>query len=125
MGSLYAGVPAHLPEESCEVLASSARVRIERIVSRGHASPEGFWYEQARDEFVVVVKGRAGLRFEGDDQVLVLEAGEYLDIPAGARHRVEWSDPDGDTVWLAVHYGAGGSPEDGARTNRTEQGEQA
>ena len=102
--SLYAGVPAHLPEELCDTLASSDRVRVERIVSRGHASPEGFWYDQEQAEFVLLVRGRAGVRFEGVAEVVELEAGEYLDIPARVRHRVEWTDPEGDTVWLAVHY---------------------
>ncbi|HSH68581.1 MAG TPA: cupin domain-containing protein [Deferrisomatales bacterium] len=106
--SLYAGIPAHLPEELCDTLASAGSTRstrIERIVSRGHTSPEGFWYDQTQHEFVLLVKGRAGLRFEGDAEPVVLEAGEYLDIPARVRHRVEWTDPEGDTVWLAVHYG--------------------
>ena len=113
-GSLHAGVPAHLGEELCDTLVAAGRVRIERIVSRGHASPEGFWYDQERDEFVLLVRGRACLRFEGDAEVLVLEAGEYLNIPAGARHRVEWTDPEGDTVWLVVHHDSGDHPGVGA-----------
>ena len=112
--SLYAGIPAHLAEELVEVLASSPGARVERIVSQGHVSPEGFWYDQDQDEFVLLVRGRAGLRFEGDDQAVVLEAGEYLNIPARVRHRVEWTDPEGDTVWLAVHHGAGAPPQEEA-----------
>ena len=103
-GSLRTGIPAHLPEELVEVLAESPGVRVERITSRGHASPEGFWYDQPQDEFVLVVRGRAGVRIEGDAAMVELEAGEYLNIPAHTRHRVEWTDPHGDTVWLAVHY---------------------
>ena len=105
-GSLYAGIPESLPAELCDVLATAGSVRIERIVSRGHASPEGFWYDQPRAEFVVLVCGQAGLRFEGETGVRMLAAGEYLNIPARVRHRVEWTDPDGDTVWLVVHYPA-------------------
>ena len=33
--------------------------KIERIVSRGHASPEDFWYDQEENEWVMVVKGTA------------------------------------------------------------------
>lgn len=105
-GSLLRGIPRALPEELCDVLVGADAVRIERIVSRGHSSPAGFWYDQPRAEFVLVVCGRAGVRFEGEPQVRTVAAGEYLNIPAGLRHRVEWTAPDEDTVWLAIHYPA-------------------
>lgn len=103
-GTLFAGIPAELPEELFETLCSAERVKIERIVSRGHASPEGFWYDQERDEFVLVAQGSAGLKIEGEKDILVLKAGDYLNIPARVKHRVEWTDPSCDTIWLAVHY---------------------
>jgi len=103
-GSVLRDIPRSLPEELCDVLVGAGSVRIERIVSRGHASPEGFWYDQPQAEFVLVVRGRAGVRFEGEPGVRTVAAGEYLNIPAGLRHRVEWTAPDEDTVWLAVHY---------------------
>lgn len=103
VGNLFAAIPPSLPAELVETLASSAAVRVERIVSRGHARDDGFWYDQARDEFVLLVAGAARLRFEGDEPV-ELRAGDYLTIPAHRRHRVEWTTPDGPTVWLAVHY---------------------
>ena len=90
------------------MLASSHGTRVERIVSRGHASPEGFWFDQEQDEFVLLVRGRAGLRFEGREEV-VLEAGGHVTIPAHTRHRVEWTDPDGDTVWVVVYFRAPGN----------------
>lgn len=86
---------------------SSGSVRIERIVSRGQCSPPGFWYEQEDNEWVMVVKGEAELRFENvpdGDRTIRLTVGMYVDIPAGVRHRVEWTTPDADTVWLAVFY---------------------
>jgi cupin 2 domain-containing protein len=104
--SLYAGIPAHLSEELLDVLVAAPGARVERIVSRGHASPAGSWYDQDSDEFVLLVRGRAGLRLEGEGEPTVLEPGDHLTIPAHARHRVEWTDPDGDTVWLAVHLGS-------------------
>ena len=104
VGNLFAAIPPSLPAELVETLTSSAAVRVERIVSRGHASPDGFWYDQDRDEFVLLVAGAARLRFEGDPEPVELGPGDHLTIPARRRHRVEWTTPDGPTVWLAVHY---------------------
>jgi len=103
-GSLLTDIPAELPEELTEILASAGRVRIERIVSRAHASPPAFWYQQDENEFVLLLQGRAGLRFEDSATVIELAAGDYLVIPAGLRHRVEWTAADVDTVWCAVFY---------------------
>ena len=104
MGSLLQSIPAELPDELFETLASSEYVKIERIVSRGHASPEGFWYDQETNEFVLVVQGSAGLRMEGEDDLVELRPGDYVVIPAHFKHRVEWTDPSGETIWLTVHY---------------------
>lgn len=102
--SIFADIPENLPEEMLQTICSGNKVRIERIVSRGHSSPPGFWYDQEKNEFVLVLQGKAGLRLEGKKDVLLLEPGDYLDIPARVKHRVEWTDPQQDTVWLAVHY---------------------
>lgn len=104
MANVFTDLPADLPEELIETLAHGPGVRIERIVSRGHHSPEGFWYDQDQDEWVVVLRGAARLEFEGDRPV-ELVAGSYVLIPAHRRHRVAWADPHQTTVWLAVHYG--------------------
>ncbi len=102
-GDLLRDLPSDLPEELVETLAESESVRIERIVSTGHASPEGFWYDQPQREFVLVVQGRARLEFDDGDP-LELEPGGWTDIPAHRRHRVAWIDPDEPTVWLAIHF---------------------
>ena len=102
-GDLLHDLPDDLPEELVETLAESGSVRIERIVSTGHASPEGFWYDQPDREFVLVVRGRARLEFD-DGESLDLEAGGWADIPAHRRHRVAWTSPDEPTVWLAIHF---------------------
>ena len=104
MTSFFDNIPAELPDELFETLVAADRMRIERIVSRGHASPEGFWYDQDENEFVVVLQGSAGLRMDGEDVPLILKAGDYVVIPAHVRHRVEWTDPSGYTIWLAVFY---------------------
>ena len=74
-----------------------------RIESHGQASPPGFWYEQATAEWVLVVRGAARLQFEGEVPI-DMPAGTYVNIPAGRRHRVDWTDPDQPTIWLAIHY---------------------
>jgi cupin 2 domain-containing protein len=101
--NLFHDLPPHLPQELVQTLLSAADVRIERIVSHGHASPEGFWYDQTQYEWVVVLKGAARLRFE--DQVVEMGPGDFINIPARQKHRVEWTTPDEPTVWLAVFYG--------------------
>jgi len=102
--SLLQDIPVDLPEELLETICSSEGVKIERIVSRGHASPDGFWYDQERNEFVLVIQGSAGLKIENREGIVVLNPGDYLIISAHVKHRVEWTDHAGDTVWLAVHY---------------------
>ena len=104
--NLFADLPSHLPEEFFDRLAESEHVRIERIVSHGHASPEGFWYDQPQHEFVLLLQGAARLRFKGENATVELGPGDHLTIPAHCRHRVEWTKPDEPTVWLAVHYTA-------------------
>lgn len=81
---------------------------VEVVPLNGHASPEGFWYDQDRHEWVLVLQGAARLRFEGDEQSIDMKPGDWLNIPAHQRHRVEWTTLDGPTVWLAVHYGPQG-----------------
>ncbi|KIF80173.1 cupin domain-containing protein [Noviherbaspirillum autotrophicum] len=103
-GNLYRAIPAQLPAEMAQVLAGAGPARIERIVSRGHCSPAGFWYDQPEREWVMVLKGEAALRFEQDDRLVRLAEGDYVDIAAHERHRVEWTAQHCDTIWLAVFY---------------------
>jgi cupin 2 domain-containing protein len=87
--------------EVFDTLAAAGPVRIERIVSHGQASPEGFWYDQAQAEWVMVVQGAARLAFA--DGEVALAAGDWLTIPAHCRHRVAWTDNTQPTLWLALH----------------------
>jgi cupin 2 domain-containing protein len=102
-GNLFATVPGRLREEQVSVLAHWPAARVERIVSMGQASPPGFWYDQDWTEWVVVLSGSAGLRIEGEEAARILAPGAYLEISPRMRHRVEWTDPDRPTIWLAVH----------------------
>lgn len=101
--NLFGDVPADLPEELVQTLLGTSKLRIERIVSHGHASPEGFWYDQETDEWVVLLTGAARLTLEGEAPIDLLP-GAFVNLPAHQRHRVEWTDPVQPTVWLAIHY---------------------
>lgn len=102
--NLFADLPVALPEERVDVLVRTGEVRLERIVSRGHRTPAGWWYDQAGAEWVVVLRGRAGLRFADEPEERVLGPGDCVTIAPRRRHRVEWTDPGEPTVWLALHY---------------------
>jgi cupin 2 domain-containing protein len=101
--NLFADLSTNFPDELFTTLLAAANVRIERIVSHGHASAPEFWYDQDQHEWVVVLKGAARLRFESE--IVEMKPGDFIDIPAHKRHRVEWTTPDEPTIWLAVHYG--------------------
>ncbi len=103
MANLFDDVPPALPAERFDALLARPGVRIERIVSTGHAAPAGEFQDQDWDEWVLLVEGSAGLELDGTD--VRLARGDHLLIPAGTRHRVAWTDPDRPTIWLAVHLG--------------------
>lgn len=102
--NLFDQIPETLPEELVDVLARGDGVTIERIVSRGHITPTGEWYDQERNEWVVLLSGAASLQIEGKAGPVQLLPGDALLLPAHQRHRVEWTDPDKDSVWIAVHF---------------------
>lgn len=104
MANLFDGLPASGGEEAMTDLLRRPGVRIERIVSTGQASPQGFWYDQDWDEWVLVLSGSARLAIEGEGETR-LAPGDHVFLPAHQRHRVAWTDPDTATVWLAVHIG--------------------
>ncbi len=103
-GNLLADVAERHAEEQFAVLAETATAQIERIVSTGQASPPGFWFDQDWAEWVLLVAGSAGLLIEGESATRILRPGDYIELPAHVRHRVEWTDADAPTVWLAVHF---------------------
>ncbi len=102
--NLFSLLPDASMGEAAEILLSRKGVRIERIVSLGQASPPGFWYDQDEGEWLVLLAGAARLRFADECQARPLALGDCLAIAPHRRHRVEWTDPQRPTIWLAVFY---------------------
>ncbi len=102
-GNFFENLPSEkLPAELFETIQKGKNFKIERIVSMGHVTPEGQWYDQEQDEWVILLRGAARLLIE-DEETINLAAGNYLFIPAHQRHCVVWTDPDDVCVWLAVY----------------------
>jgi cupin 2 domain-containing protein len=102
--NLFAEIPGNPRDELVETILQTSGFRVERIVSRGHCSPDGFWYDQDEHEWVVLLKGSAVLRFEDQSENIIMNPGNYINIEKHRRHRVEWTDPEHETIWLAIHY---------------------
>ena len=102
--NIFSDIQKQAPDEVLETILQTGQFKIERIISHGHATTEGEWYDQDRNEWVLVLKGNAGLLFEGDDKTVIMKTGDYINIPAHQKHRVEWTDPEEETVWLTIHY---------------------
>lgn len=101
--NLFDQLPENASEEIFMTLLSAESVRIERIISFGQKSSESFWYDQAEHEWILLLEGSATLEFKTGDPVN-LTPGDHLNIPSGTRHRVEKTDENKRTVWLAVFY---------------------
>ncbi|HQR58562.1 MAG TPA: cupin [Azonexus sp.] len=105
IANLFADLPrSTASDEQISELLSRRGLRIERIVSTGQCSPPGFWYEQPGGEWVLLIRGAARLRFADEAEARPLRPGDFVDIAAHRRHRVDWTDPDQPTIWLAIHY---------------------
>lgn len=101
--NIFADIPRHLSKELLEVIAQHGNTRIERIVSQGHTSPDSGWYDQDQPEWVIVLQGEAVIAYATGEEVR-LTAGDHVAIPAHVRHKVKWTAPGMQTVWLAVFY---------------------
>ena len=102
--NIFSGIQKQAPDEVLETVFKTDQFKIERIISQGHATAEGEWYDQYKNEWVLVLKGNASLLFDGNDEVLDMKPGDYINIPAHQKHRVEWTDPEEETIWLTIHY---------------------
>lgn len=100
--NIFSNIPADLPEELFETLFQKSGITVERIISKGHHTPEHEWYDQAWDEWILLLQGQATLLIENNQRIL-LKPGDYLLIPAHARHQVSSTDSNIETIWLAIH----------------------
>jgi cupin 2 domain-containing protein len=101
--NIFSGIKNQSPEEIFETIIKTNQFKIERIISSGQSTDKGKWYDQDVDEWVILLKGSAGLLFESNREV-IMKQGDYINIPAHQKHRVEWTDPNEETIWLAIHY---------------------
>ena len=101
--NIFNNIPSNLKEELFENIISKDDIKIEKIVSQGHTTAENEWYDQDKDEWVIVLQGGATISFE-DEKDIHLEVGDYLNIKAHKKHRVSWTDENEKTIWLAIHY---------------------
>ncbi len=102
--NIFSDIPESLNDEFFQDIFKNESFRIERIVSKGHSSKKDFWYDQDKNEWVILLKGFAKLLFQDDTKPVTLKPGDWINIPAHKKHRVEWTDPDKETIWLAIHY---------------------
>jgi cupin 2 domain-containing protein len=102
--NLFLNIKELISEEIFEALLKNEYLKLERIISNGHATSQGEWCDQNTNEWVILLQGSAGILFEGDTEVLVLRPGDYVNVPAHMKHRVEWTDSGEKTIWLALHY---------------------
>jgi cupin 2 domain-containing protein len=103
MNNIFKDIPENLSSEVFEDLKKSKNIKIERIISKGHSSPEVGWYEQAQNEWVIVLKGAAILAFDNKPDIK-LSQGDYLNIAAHQKHKVNWTTSEEETIWLAIHF---------------------
>ena len=101
--NLFSDIPEVIEEELFDLIAQKDSVHIERIVSHGHTSPKDGWFEQDKDEWVVLLKGAAKIEFVSEKPI-VMVPGDHINIAAHQKHKVVWTAPGVDTVWLAIHY---------------------
>lgn len=103
MNNIFNAIPKNLKAEVFERLVESDAVRIERIISKGHKSPQSGWYDQDENEWLIVLRGEAILLFE-DNSSLTMKEGDFINIPAHQKHKVKWTAPNIETIWLAIFY---------------------
>ncbi len=103
-GNILAPLPTDRNAEHFDALLQLDDGKVERIVSFGQCSPEGFWYDQDHSEWLLLLRGQAKLEVEGFPGLVDLGPGDYVNLTAHTRHRVAWTTPEEPTIWLAIHY---------------------
>ncbi len=104
MNNIFSDIPDNLPDEVFQTIVETGSFRVERIISDGQLTPENEWYDEDENEWFILLKGGARLLLQGESEPRVLKPGDYLNLPAHAKHRITWTDTQEKTVWLALHY---------------------
>jgi len=102
--NIFENIPNDISKEVTKKIFESKKIRIEKIISKGHSSPKGFWYDQEENEWVILIKGKAKLLFENETESVFLSEGDFVNIPSHTKHRVEWTEASAVTIWLAIFY---------------------
>jgi len=103
LANIFSDIPAEIPNEIFEDIITTEKLRVERIVSKGHVTPDTQWYDQIENEWVIVLSGYGVIEYINGDKV-TLRQGDYLHIKAHEKHRVIETSTDENTVWLAIFY---------------------
>lgn len=103
-GNIFADLPEIKKRELFQVIIKNKKLKLERIISKGQVTKEGHWLKQTRNEWVILLKGKAILRLWGEKDLIKLKSGDYVFIPKNLKHKVEWTAPDQKSVWLALHF---------------------
>ncbi len=102
--NIYNKIPEKIQNEIFENILENKKIRLERIISKGHSSPKDFWYDQDENEWVIVLRGEAEILFENNAEKLLLKEGDYINITAHHKHRIEYTSSKVETIWLAIFY---------------------
>ncbi len=102
--NIFSDIPKDLSKEIFEQIIAVDKIKIERIISKGHSAPDNKWYNQKRSEFVIILKGNAELLFEKNNKIIKMKKGDYINILKHVKHRVIKTNPEKETIWLAVFY---------------------
>lgn len=102
--NIFQALPKNLSEEVFEDIINKPDLKLERIISKGQVTPEGQWYNQDQNEWVLLLKGYAELEIEGQSEAVILQAGDYLLLPAHCKHRVSYTSETEETIWLALFF---------------------
>ncbi len=102
--NIFKNIPKKLPQELFNTLVLKNNIKIERIVSKKHITPKGKWYNQNKNEWILILNGNAELTFMKNNYLekIKMKKGDYLNIPAHLKHRVDKTTKK--TIWLAVFY---------------------
>lgn len=103
-GNFFSDIPHQIDDEVFDTILAADGFEIKRIISKGQKSPADYWYDQEKNEWVMVLKGAAKLKFKDHKRIVEMMPGNYIHIPAHCKHKLEWTDPDVETIWLAVYY---------------------